>query len=562
MKKYKLKINYTIPKEIHRLKKGQIIIPDGYVYTIDGYNLSKKLVENNPDIFEEIQPLFYTEDFKDGSFPKKSCKNCRNDINRCSVQEPWYKRDCPLWNNILRGQAIYEGDDVIIVYIHPEDNLPFINQIKIYSGLILDKRDKVKLFLNKDNAITYYNELKWKDKLKFKIGDKVVTNKQQNTYISTVIKNIDFADESYKDYSNNNIYFGTQDEWQLYREPKFTTADGVKKYEGDKVYDGRDLSQIIIDGYKIDRVVEEYFDKLENAQQYLAEQIAKKRGIEVSTVLFDKKTKNLIGSTGKTISIFWHSYNVYFIHANSPFNYNINEVLTLEELAKEEGLEIGTKLNSKLLYAYTKSLNLTYLFTEDYYTISEFLISTKILKNKPCFVIYGAEIPIIGFKKFKEKWEAEQLNPEQEANKITFEIGKWYEHKCGVLALAGTKIGFDSCKIYGDNWGIPKNEWEHGDWKLADPNRVKSLLLEKAKKDYPIRTKFKSVHKRHTDEYYISNDKFTYDSNFSQLGEVIYSNNGYLYMNGEWAKIVKDYIFKAQIVINLINNGTNINRMF
>ena len=52
MKKARLKINYTIPEEIHRLIKGQILEFNKGVYTIDGYNLSKELVEYNPDIFE------------------------------------------------------------------------------------------------------------------------------------------------------------------------------------------------------------------------------------------------------------------------------------------------------------------------------------------------------------------------------------------------------------------------------------------------------------------------------------------------------------------------------
>lgn len=91
--------------------------------------------------------------------------------------------------------------------------------------------------------------------------------------------------------------------------------------------------------------------------------------------------------------------------------------------------------------------------------------------------------------------KAVKLAEEIVDNKLKPEIGKWYKHDCGVIALyADTKykIGFNDDGTYADNWEMPIEEFETNQWKLANPDKVKELFLNECKRRFPIGCKIKN----------------------------------------------------------------------
>jgi hypothetical protein len=533
------------------------------------------------------EPLFYTEDFPDGSFPKKSCNNCRHYKNISEGLKPqscYYCNDnLDNWSGKLKGQPIYK-DKCWVVFMAGK-HTPYINH-----ATILFKEDlvKVKYFSNENNAREYYNKLKWEGRLKFKVGNTVINQTALKPEPVTITK-IDYLAECYFIKTSTVIFFKDQHEWLLHNfkmnnwykyeygtiinyqggekgygfnmsgtweysddwnfirgannwkladinevkellmkeakkrykkgdrligfldngdvkptkaiierfyyhncdsitvccnngfyyyvflngkwaeveKPKFTTADGVKKYEGDKyiLVQGSALNNTL-ETHK-DTVVHKYssskgyykFDKLENAQQYVAEQVAKKRGIKlgdyvwarvrnnnikvesisyldkankcvinrtynidyvktlkelaeqialkrgirVGTHVFDKVSNHYLGTVGYIV---YKENGSIFVNNIKTFNYNINHVITLEELAKEEGIEIGMTVDGELLKNYPASDGggtYTYPITG---TITELIVENY----RAVFVIENRQYyPIVGFKAFKEKFYAIKL---------------------------------------------------------------------------------------------------------------------------------------------------------
>lgn len=180
----------------------------------------------------ETKPLFYTEDFKDGSFPKKSCRNCKmENFSFATTCPPCSPHNLRRWQGELKGEPIYEGDECWLVF---KDNL----HIGFGNWLPGSNRNKAKYFSNEDNAKSYYN-------------------------------------------------------------------------------------------------------KLENAQQHLAEQTALARGIEVGTSLFSAGPKSFIGNLKRirpntTYNLSIEESCLITLDSGREYEYTLSAVLTLKELAKEE----------------------------------------------------------------------------------------------------------------------------------------------------------------------------------------------------------------------------------
>lgn len=198
----------------------------------------------------------------------------------------------------------------------------------------------------------------------------------------------------------------------------------------------------------------------EEYYQYLAEQVAEKRGIKIGTELFDDKKKYV----GKCTSIRPEisNPNKVVVEHTITNSYNtcgigLDYVSTIEELAKEEGLSIGMHINKELLNAWIKE-NGENSYIGNSKGITEFDCS---IGGIPRFYIYQRAYPIIGFKAFKEKWEKRpkltlgglevQITKERilvpgRGNVSTKEWLGWYvdvDTTCGCLGVTEIQLKLD-----------------------------------------------------------------------------------------------------------------------
>lgn len=122
------------------------------------YHRINEIILQEEEWFKKLEPLGYTEDFKDGSFPEKTCDNCNwNYKNHYDLpcltchKTKKYKN----WQGELKGEPIYEGDSIYLAV-----NFQVIQIKNISSGFdIKALNHKEKLFSNKKNAEAYYLEL-------------------------------------------------------------------------------------------------------------------------------------------------------------------------------------------------------------------------------------------------------------------------------------------------------------------------------------------------------------------------------------------------------------------
>ena len=96
----------------------------------------------------------------------------------------------------------------------------------------IDRSPTTKFFSNKDNAQTYLNELIWKDKLKFKVGEVVIMSSAAKP-TNLTITGIDYLKLRYNDITGS-IPFSRQD---LYNVVKEQTAEEKANELGFKIGD-------------------------------------------------------------------------------------------------------------------------------------------------------------------------------------------------------------------------------------------------------------------------------------------------------------------------------------
>lgn len=154
MKKYKLL------KDLPEYKAGDT--KEAEDWKAFGYNPDKF-----PEWFKETKLLFYTEDFSDGSFPKKSCNNCnyvdslfegKYFCDKHAAKECCSNKTFSEWHGELKGQPIYEGDKCWRVWKSSVTNEPM--EIFGYHEPEYDIAEKtIKYFSNEENAKKYFNSL-------------------------------------------------------------------------------------------------------------------------------------------------------------------------------------------------------------------------------------------------------------------------------------------------------------------------------------------------------------------------------------------------------------------
>jgi len=108
----------------------------------------------------EKEPLFYTEDFEDGSFPVNSCSNCKYEFNTyCNNYDKTKKcktleLECwDNWKGELKGDAIYKGDKCWKV--------GYFNGTYVYKYDTWDGQGNpyFRYFSNERNAEEYYKNM-------------------------------------------------------------------------------------------------------------------------------------------------------------------------------------------------------------------------------------------------------------------------------------------------------------------------------------------------------------------------------------------------------------------
>jgi len=143
---------------------------------------------------------------------------------------------------------------------------------------------------------------------------------------------------------------------------------------------------------------------------------------------------------------------------------------------------------------------------------------------------------------------------EYQPKELEFEVGKWYEidslyilttNKTYFISRGDTTVHLKG--FYNNVWFDDMNVETRGyDVRLADMEKVKKLLKEKAKKDYPEGTKFRNLDTnsiRTTGKtnhlYHKSNSRITCGNTPMYEWESEQSNP-YLFKDGKWAEIVEE----------------------
>jgi hypothetical protein len=114
-----------------------------------------------------------------------------------------------------------------------------------------------------------------------------------------------------------------------------------------------------------------------------------------------------------------------------------------------------------------------------------------------------------------------------------FKEGVWYyNEKAEAIALYPNGCGF----YLSDNvWSIKSTFFNTPClWKPADMSKVKELLMEKAKKDYPAGTEFKSM---------LSNQKYKSTYDFVYKDGSIFNSMGIIFAQGKWAEKVEPVFY-------------------
>lgn len=190
-----MKHKYKLIKEYPGSPKKGFVVDskdkkDNMYYIIDGNWIVDNIIEcDTTGCWKKIEPLFYTEDFKDGSFPQKNCDNCAlgGQVDTCNEYcgEEFYNWHDKSGNTKAKGEPIYRDDNCWLVYDQPLITIAYGPFTGVYP------ETEGKYFSNEQNARNYYNKLENKkikiiaNKLGFKIGNKI-WNKVSGSYLGEI----------------------------------------------------------------------------------------------------------------------------------------------------------------------------------------------------------------------------------------------------------------------------------------------------------------------------------------------------------------------------------------
>ncbi len=578
MKKYKLLKDYPTSK------KGNIIESDGLGWYINNkLAIPKEMIENELDWFAPY--IFTTEDGVDiyvGDMYWWFISNNYLDNQLCTTrsgrvdgykyfstkekaQEYLKSKETPEWVICIKEKKYLRGKLNMLYRVESYNEAVkayrIDSQTSIHSELV---RPATEAEISAHEEGFHIGDKVWYAGYSLDIPFKEYLGKIKSFYYSLESPVLSCEVENKTMFTQWNLRDLTKKEPMSH---KFITEEGTKIYKGDKCwYINNDTTSIIKEtSYEVwvgGSSNGKYFSGEEKARQYFAELQAEKRDIKIGTELFyDKEYRGNV----EKIVLGDEDILLYLNHKPSEFLF-LNDAVTLVELAKEEGLEVGMKIDKKLLKNYSISVGnnsrVDRLYVQD--TIAYFSDG-------------GFRHKIIGFKKFKEEWELTQkgitivqgsdldidktcetckwvfgshycidckqweLDREDlwQPKEPKFEVNKWYEHETGSFGLfvenGCNNKGFDLLENDSYKWITNMKMTNPTEWKLAD-EKIKHLLLMEAKEKYPEGTEFYNLSGlKHRVETH-SNITVEVGLNHTLIG---YGGN-MLFEDGKWAKIVTE----------------------
>lgn len=540
--------------------------PDKLIYWIDNYNKIQQYVAGYWDMgfkvfstkqaaqrYLDNQILFYTEDFKDGSFPKDGCKGCTRDKEECKY--------IPCKGQINKGEPIRKGDKCWrINEIVSICSLEACYHNWENTNTIVDPT--IKYFSNRKNAENYQNSLKQKDMQKVEI---------------TIPENYQVTDTFENRITDNLTLKGVILEK---KQAVITTKDNVNLYLGDTFYfidetNTINESKIVNPNFEI---LSEYlhFSTKEAAQNYL------KSLLKANTGKFGIGDKVKVVRKAESCEGDWKaSWNnlmdycinkegvIHKILSENNYGYNLainNDYWSFPEFVLELVEKPLVKVDDKFIYASDLKENEVYWSNRGHNSLGviwrfksvkededSMYINTysEILLRNTDFVL-NSGINSVWFENLREATPEEIQHLERceyfgiYMDPLLLEENKWYESTMEdeetLYALYSSKGGKYCGFSFNHNWSeyvADKDDLLKG-FIPANMDKIKSLLLEKAKKDYPVGSRFKS--EKGGFECIVTDDTVLsiYANKF------IYLTNGHTgidsrsYQDGKWAEIIKE----------------------
>lgn len=472
-------------------------VEDGYYddyYDVNYDYVLADLIENSPEFWQKLEPILYTEDFKDGSFPEKSCNNCDNrpfTSAKCIIKEcapsNGYDNSYANWQGQLQGEPIYEGDSIWLA-----DSFQVL-QIKYNNQIPTDPEGK--FFANKENAEIYHKSLRPK---KFK--EEWEAKQKEPKYVI-------FEEEYYK-----------VKEWTSH---SYCILETGRKLPLEPF---KDLVKVITET--------EYLKGIDKKKQFTVEKEANKLGFKIGDKVWNKTSKEFIGTIkefflpceGCKICFKIEEHNKV---ADLPMLEYVTSRIAIHTPTKEDFEFITNKLHPNYTtwagtwkYVIVNKKPNAYDRWEDSelpkhleLSIDEYM---KSIGEKPLFVTEDGKNIYEGMKSWriannvkslkysyfeweKYHYENKENNPKYfstkqaiqdylDSLKPKFEIGKWYQCKqegketAYVYYQGGSKgFGFNSSHIWveHDAWSF---EYFPELWKPADMNEVIKLMENKINK--------------------------------------------------------------------------------
>lgn len=557
---------YELVKEYpESLKLGTVIKPKSGNGSFthhgnDGINsewFELEELKNNSEYFQKLIPLFFCEDFLDGSFPEQSCYNCNHTTCLHNGKDNLVcKGNGRSWQGELKGEPIYEGDKCWLVCKSKANNyyISYSDWTNITNSTFYDNYTEWKYFSNESNAKTYYNQLKWKNKLIFKSKDKI--QKKSNLKYKIEIIDIDYSKAEYKTINENGIEgfleFNDQDLYQLYQEKTPEQEANELGFKiGDKVWN-KETKEYLGTTTKFYKSITENLCYITDISKGILDRITNKVAIHTPTKEDFEFITNLL--------------NYQWISGSTTKNrWSIKKEQTCITLFRQEFVGKKYSEDSGILIItideYMKSIGEKPLFvTEDRKNIYEGMNFYTLWKITLKFTYWKDNNGVECIKYTADKYSKKDSNElyfstkeaaEQylESLKPKLEVNKWYKDPNSnwlvFITSSRSGYGFDTDNKWFEN---VDSTWGLKDIIPATDEEVRERLLKYAKENYPEGTKYKCVN--NNEKIYHNRDNFQFQidkyiiSDKNIWSSITNSSGGWLYKDGKWAKIIEKPLFR------------------